>query len=607
MTTTPVASGWRWLAARRWRQALDARRATLDAALQAARAAPPDAAALQARLRRAAARGEPALTAQALADGLAAAIAAVERQQGAPLAATVCDAALALRLGAAVELATTAERRSAIALAAAGVALGGESVHVVCAGDEEATATAQALQPLLQACGLRAAALTLDMPPAALAEAYRAPVVCAGVRRLAADRARDDTLVQRLGADGPVPRLVPPVRQAFVEPLDRLLADEALGPVQLSVADDPTRLGDALAAACRFVDTLQPGRDQADGQLLPPGRERLDSDLGHWPAAWRGQARSEALVRQALYVRDGLVAGRDYQRLGTGDTAPLWLDESLAERLPERDFAATLAQALQLRLGLPVTPVSRTIGRSSVPAFFARYARLAGAAPCLDGLDDELWRQYGLLRHAPVPLPRPACRVLGLPDAEAALQALSALAGGEETGLSRLVVLKRAGDAAALQARVAHPRAAWALEGGGPQAALAALAAQAPLGRLRVVFAEPMDHRRGERAWLLRAAEMLPPQAPPLEAVALVAADGRWLAQRLPWLAPALRALCRVWPRAALRLLPPLVALARATTARRASAHRASMPEREQQLRRQLSFTAAAAPPPEARRPHGRS
>lgn len=601
--STAAARPWRWQAARRWQRRFAAEQAELARALDTARALAPDLAPVRSQLRRALARRDAAAAAQARIAGLAAVIAAVERQRGGALAAAVCSAALALRLDAAVELAAAADRHLATGLAAASVALGGEPVHLVCAGDDDAAALALALGPLMATCGLDVRALALDMPPAALAAAYQAPVVCAGVRRLAADLARDDTLALRLGADGPVPRLVPAAAQAFVEPLDRVLADGALGPIQLSVADDPTRLGDALAAARRFVDTLQAGRDHADGQLLPPGRERLDADLPAWPPAWRGHARSEALVRQALYVRDGLVAGRDYQRLGHDANGPLWLDETLAERLPERDFAATLQQALQLRLGLPMAPVARTVGRSSVPAFFARYLRLAGTAPCLDGLGRELWQTYGLLRHVPAPAPPIRARILGLADQPAAVQALVALANDEQPTQACLIVLKRAGDAPALQQQVTHPRAAWALESVGPQAALQALAQGGPLRGLRVVFAEPVDHRRGERAWLLRAADGLPGGTAALDAVSLVTADGRWLAQRLPWLAPLARGLCRAWPAAARVLLPPLVALARATASRRASAHRAAMPERERQLQRQLSFTASTAARPTDRSP----
>lgn len=597
--------GWRRPARRRWLAELAAERDALVPALQAARETPPDRAAVASRLRRAAVRAEaPALRDARLA-GLAAALAWSERVRGRPWDDTLRDAALALRLGGAVELATQSARRDAIALAAASAALGGGTVHVVAAHDDDAADAARAAALVLGACGLEGAALSLEMSPDALAAGHRRPVVFAGVRRLAADIARDTRMVQQLGADAPVPQIVPAVRQAFVEPLDRVLADDALGPIVLSVPDDPTRFGDALAAACRFVDTLRAGIDHDGPVLTDAGRARLAAARAAWPPVWRGAQRSEALAAQALHVRDGLVAGRDYLLLGTGGGGPgnLWLDDGLVERLPDRDWASGLLQAVQLRAGLPATPVTRTVGRSSVPAFFAHYAQLAGSAPCLEGLDGELWSAYGLHRFAPAPLPATPCRTLAVADGAAADLALQALAAEGDPADARLMVLRRAADAPRLQALVTHPRAAWALESLGPAPALQALCAQVasqpaapPVSGARVVFVEPADHARAERAWLLRTADALPGEPAAPQAVRVIAADGRWLAQRLPWSAACVAPLCRAWPALAPRLLPPLVALAQALAARRARAHRTAMPERERQLQRQLSFTSAASP-----------
>lgn len=597
---------WHRLARRRWARdlAADARALAVASPGGPGGDGAPKALAAAAQLaRRALARAEPALQRQAVLRTLAAVAATEAARRGSTLPPSVLDAALALRHAGAVELARLEDRRLATALAAASAALAGEPVHVVTANDDEALAAAEAMRPVIEACGLRCAAPTLAMSPADLVAAYGAGVVVAGVRRLASDLARDAQLATRLGADGPVPRLVPPAGQAFVEPLDRVLADDALGPIVLSVADDPTHLGEALAAACRFVDTLEPGLDHHDSDLSDRGRDRLAADLSRWPAAWRGQARSEALARQALFVRDGLAAGRDYTVLAPGSPGNLWLDDSLAERLPEREFAVHLLQALQLRLGLPLNPITRTVGRSSVPAFFAHYGRLAGCAPCLHGLDGELWRSHGLLRFTPAPLPVTRLRTLAVADQPSADTTLAQWATEADVALARLIVLRRAGDAPRLQARVAHPRAAWALESVGPQVALQTLAEGGPLQRLRVIFAEPPDHRRAGQAWLHRAADALPTGAPAPEALQLIAADSRWLAQRLPLAATAARWLCRAWPAAAPVVLPPLVWLAQALAARLASAHRIALPERERQLQRQLSFTANRPAPHQGRSP----
>jgi hypothetical protein len=237
-----------------------------------------------------------------------------------------------------------------------------------------------------------------------------------------------------------------------------------------------------------------------------------------------------------------------------------------------------------------MAPVTRTVGRTSVPGFFARYRRLAGAAPALAGLESELLRQHGLVVWRAEAAPPQPCRSVAAADRAGWEQALRQEAGGGADSLARLVVLRRATDLAALQAIVQHPRAAWALEATGPQAALKALgfgSAQAPAA-LRVVFAEPPETVRAQHAFLQRAAEA---GAQPIDAVRLLRADSRWLAERLPPAAALLRGLTKIHPRAAVWLLPALADLAQRVTARRARRWREALPQRERQMQQQLSFT----------------
>lgn len=576
------AATWPWIARRRWRQRFEAERAALHTSLVDAA---PDLAGARAAMRRALARAEPALEIAAQARALAAAVATLQAAGRPRPALETVDAALALLHGGAVELPVLERRREAMALAATVAAFGGRPVHLVAANDDDAASAAAAMRPLFETCGVRATALTRETPPAALAAGYRADVVHAGLRRLAADLACDEALRQRLDPGDPLPTVTRGAHWALVEPLDRVLADEALGPVLTSVADDPSALGPALALARRVVDALQPGTDHDGLALTDAGRTRIAAES--WPPLWRAADRRDLLVRQALFVRDGLQRGRDYEFAPGGQ---LWLDETLAERLPDRAFGAALSQALQLRLGVPMAPITRTTGRTSVPGFFARYRRLAGAAPTLPGLAAELQRSYGLFVWRGGSIVEPACRTLASADRAGWERALQHEAGGGADSLARLVVLRRAGDLTALQALVQHPRAAWALEAMGPQAALKALGfgGPNPPAALRVIFADPPETARAQQAFLQRAAEA---GAPNLDAVRLLHAQGRWLADRLPLAAALLRTLGPLVPRAAVWLLPALADLAQHVNARRARAWREAMPQRERQLQQQLSFT----------------
>ena len=570
----------------------------------------------RAQRQRAAARGDPRLDAATRPAALACAALLMAPVLGHAVPAALLDAALALGDGGAVELHTARERQLTLALAGAVAAWSGRPCHLIAASDDMAAASARSLAPLWAACGLHAAALAADTAPRASQAAYRADIVHASARRLAADLSRDRRLRAARTAQGhpghpgagntdpghaigPLISLTRGLHTALIDDLDRVLIDDALSPLVLSVEHDPTALLAAIQAACGIADQLLPGTDflpYADGAiaLTAAGKARLATLAVALPALWRTPARCAGLVQQALYVRDRLRPGIDFQ---AGPGGQPMFDDRLAERLPDRDWMTGILQALQVRLGLPPTSMSRTVERSSLQAFFAGYHQLGGAAPCLDGLAAELWRCHGLLTARPHPEARG--EALALPVCVASTAALQAAVRAAVATPATLLVLRRAADALTWAPLQQPGAVALALESAGPVMAVHALgfsagAASSVHPQLRLVMPEPLDSARAETAFLRRTADA---SGTPVAALRWLHPQARALQDPLAaWVGAGAARLCAALPALAPRCLPPLLGLARWRLSRQHAQQRLALLQRERQLQQQLSFAGNATP-----------
>ncbi|RZL37343.1 MAG: hypothetical protein EOP35_08920 [Rubrivivax sp.] len=542
----------------------------------------------------------------ALAQALAAAQAAWQ------FAPEVLDAACSLVQQGAIALPRAALRHQALALAAAAWAASGRPCMLMTADDEAAAAASRTLLPLFQALGLDAAPAGSDATGAALRRAYAADLVIVPARRLAADLARDrrergsgDTqrLEARLHGETGAGLLV--TRGLFallIDELDRVLFDDAVNPVLLSVPDDSTALGDALQLARELSDSLESPQhytlDLANGLLWTAAGAKLATGLiARLPPLWRQTERGEWLLRQALVVRDLLQPGRDYTLAGPN----VHLDDAIGRALPDRGLLPHLTQAIQARAGLALSPVTRATERTSVLGLAASAHRLAGAAADLAGLAGPLWRLHGLAAPSPA-----SAGAVPEPDAdccadEAAWQARVQSAFGAPPGVHRLFVLRQLGSAARFADLPGAKAESWVLAGIGPQRALQHRrdAAEAeglpPTRRIEVLFIEPLDSRRAEGQFLARLHDIA--DGAEVGARRLLHPQGRWVEQALGPLATPLRALCRLSPARTAALLNATLSLLRWQLARQQARALQAQTQREHQLKLQLSFAGGASAP----------
>ncbi len=513
------------------------------------------------------------------ADARIATAAATLRAAGTPVDAAVEAAARQLCRRGAVALVRAHDRALALALAAVAWAAEVHPVHLVAASDDEALALGGRVAPWLRSCGVPDGAVE----PTTL-------------RRLAAARTQAERALRKPGGE---PAARPPTHALLMDDLDRLLIDEAAASITLAVPDDATGLVPALACAAALARELRPD-DPGDDTLQPHELAALDAAAASLPPVWRSRERRERLLRQAWHVRR-LRRGTDYDLAPQGQ---LLFDDALMARLPDRGFASGLTQALQLHLGLAPSPVARTVGRLHVDLLLEPYPRLGGVAPSLHGLARELAARHRLRVHdsppdtsdAPVPWPWRWCA--GHAEAEAQIDAwLQAAVDAGPAGASRLLVLRRAQALVHWAPRVAALRALGLAVGVAvdghhsplpPALALRELPAGQPLALL---FAEPLESLRAERAWQARAAEQA---GPVTEAVQLLVPPLALVREQLPVLAAALPLLDRLLapvgaPRRTLHGLA--LRLARRVAAWRGGRLRRQQGERERRLGQQLSFT----------------
>jgi len=558
-------------------------------------------------LRRALSRGDAVAEQSALKAGLLGA------QAKARFTTPVLEAAWSLLNAGAATLAQAEQRHQALALAAAVWGASGRPCMVLTADDEAAAQALRVGAPLFEHFSLRAALAPSDAIGGALRSAYAAEIVYVPARRLAADLARDrrergggdaSRLTAQLAGGGAVPLLTQGLHTLLVDEVDRVLFDDAVNPVMLSVPDDPTLLGPAIAAACALVEALQAGRDyeldETHGlRWTPAGLLALPALSASLPALWRTTERGELLFAQALVARDLLQRGRDYALVGNGQ---VHLDDSVLARLPDRALISNLTLALQVRLQLPRSPITRATDRSSVLSLVGGAHRLGGLSANLDGLAAPLWSRHGLCVDAPSKTAAAwPCMLEPLASEAVWKERLQKSFDVSDVECARLYVLRHITDASQFAGLPGAQGQAWVLAGLGPARAIGALLHGEALvpRRLEIIFTEPLDSARAEAAFLCRAADS---SGLPVEGRVLLQPRARSLTEALGDLAQALAWLCGRWPSLSPRLIKAALRLLRWRSARQQSAALQAMALREQQLRLQLSFagTAASAAPKES-------
>ncbi|MBC7666538.1 MAG: prepilin peptidase [Caulobacter sp.] len=350
--------------------------------------------------------------------------------------------AAALLRGMVAEMATGEGKSLTAALAAACVALSGRPVHIITVNDYLAERDAMVHRPLSAALGLHVAAVQAAQTPPQRVQVYAQDIVYCTNKDVVFDYMRDhlgqagshtprQAAVQSalgLSQDGGRPRALRELAFAIVDEADSVLIDEARTPLIISSERDRVPLQvcrEALDIALALDADEHFSVDRLHHQvaLTDAGVERTQQLAAALHGLWRSERARSHLVRQALSATALFIRERDYI---VRDGKVHIVDEFTGRVLPDRAWEQGIHQMIELKEGLAMTPSREPVARLTYPAYFTRYARLAGMTGTAREVAGELWALYGL-KVACIPTHRPVQRV-ELPAQVFVSQALQATA-----------------------------------------------------------------------------------------------------------------------------------------------------------------------------------
>ena len=303
--------------------------------------------------------------------------------------------------------------------------------HVVTVNDYLADRDAHWFRALFEAAGVKVGVVIGPMDVSARQHGYAADVTYTTSKEMLADFLRDrlalgpisqaERLRLQAAAVGAKARGMPVVMRglhtAIVDEADSVLIDEAVTPLIIASERKNDDLRNACIEARRLSEMLESGRDYVpepryrDLELTAEGRARLAEAAAGLPALWRGEARRNELVQQALHAREYHRRDREYV---VQDGQVVIVDEFTGRLMPQRTWRDGLHQAIEAREGLEPSSPTETLARMSFQRFFRLIPRLSGMTGTAWEARGEFWQIYKL-PVVRIPTHRPVQRQL-LPD-----------------------------------------------------------------------------------------------------------------------------------------------------------------------------------------------
>ncbi|AYJ49964.1 accessory Sec system translocase SecA2 [Rhodococcus sp. P1Y] len=300
-------------------------------------------------------------------------------------------AAVRMREGDVVEMATGEGKTLAGALAAVGYVLSGRSVHIISVNDFLARRDAEWMRPFYELLGLTVGSVAESSTPVERRAAYSRDVTYASVNEIGIDVLRDHLVDDAADLVTPTPDV------AIVDEADSVLVDEALVPLVLagSVSTDvPT---EKVFGAVRTLDVGAHYDTDAEGRnvfLTDEGAEKLEEELGGIDlyseehvgttlVAVNVALHAQVLVKRDVHyiVRDGRVRLVNASR---GRVAEL-------QRWPDG-----LQAAVETKEGLKPTETGEILDTITVQALIGRYATVCGMTGTALAAGEQLKTFYRL-------------------------------------------------------------------------------------------------------------------------------------------------------------------------------------------------------------------
>jgi preprotein translocase subunit SecA len=297
---------------------------------------------------------------------------------------------MAMLSGQIAEMATGEGKTLSGAIAAAGYALAGRSVHVVAVNDYLAKRDAEWMRPVYDLLGVSVAWINQSSTPAERREAYAADVTYAAVSEIGFDVLRD-----RLALD-PADMVTKEPDVALVDEADSVLIDEARVPLVLAGSAVEGDVDLEMAEIVRGLDPesdYEIDEDARNVHLTEAGARKVEQALDgidlytdeHLPTLTKLNVALHALVLLERDV-DYIITGEKVRLVSESRGRVAWL-----QRLPDG-----LHAAVEAKEGLSATDTGEILDSITIESLIRRYPTVCGMTGTALAVGEELREFYGV-------------------------------------------------------------------------------------------------------------------------------------------------------------------------------------------------------------------
>lgn len=312
--------------------------------------------------------------------------------------------ALRMLAGDVVEMATGEGKTLSGAIAAAGYALGGRSVHVITINDYLARRDAEWMGPLLEALGLTVGWITESSTAEERRAAYQCDVTYASVNEIGFDVLRDQLVTDVADLVSPNPDV------ALIDEADSVLVDEALVPLVLA---GTTHRETPKVEIIRLVGELTAGVDydtDTDGRnvhLTETGAQKLEAKLGGIDL-YSEEHVASTLTEINVALHAHVLLQRDVHYIVRDDAVHL-INASRGRIAQLQRWPDGLQAAVEAKEGIETTETGEVLDTITVQALVNRYETVCGMTGTALAAGEQL-RQFYRLGVSPIEPNKPNIR-----------------------------------------------------------------------------------------------------------------------------------------------------------------------------------------------------
>ena len=316
--------------------------------------------------------------------------------------------ALRMLAGDVVEMATGEGKTLAGAIAAAGYALAGRSVHVISVNDYLARRDAEWMGPLLEAMDLSVGWITADSTPDERRSAYACDVTYASVNEIGFDVLRDQLVTDVEDLVSPDPDV------ALIDEADSVLVDEALVPLVLAGTThreqprvEVIRLVGELFADKSAEIYFDTDPDRRNVHLTEAGARKLEAALGGIDL-YSEENVSTTLTEVNVALHAHVLLQRDVHYIVRDDAVQL-INSSRGRIAQLQRWPDGLQAAVEAKEGIETTETGEVLDTITVQALINRYPTVCGMTGTALAAGEQL-RQFYKLGVSPIPPNTPNVR-----------------------------------------------------------------------------------------------------------------------------------------------------------------------------------------------------